>query len=111
MKVTLTKTYAFSVCYSKGARMLGQNYRLRVTVDAIDEASEKDLDRRVHDSLISNIHTRDLADVPFLRDVQREDGALLHALSDRLGSVLKNHTLRQMILVRDERAETCLSFV
>jgi hypothetical protein len=110
MDAELTKSFAFSASYSSGARALGYNYTLWVTVDALDEARERELETLVERELISRLHTRDLTDQDdFLKGVEKTDAALLGAFWTRLAGPLRPYRPRRLALQRNARTVTTLT--
>ena len=109
MDAELTKSFVFSASHRSGARSIGANYTLFLTLPALDEAAEKELDAVVQSELIEKIHTRDLSEsVDFLKGVEITDAALLKAFRVRLERPLARHGLRRLALQRDARTVTTL---
>ena len=110
MKTTLTRHYPFSASFERGGRVIGHNYRLSVTVDCVDEAREALLDKRIHDTLISKVSSRDLTlHVDFLKDIPITDQSLLRTFWDLLEKELSDHKLHRLVLRRNDLVETTLS--
>ena len=109
MDAELTKAFAFSASHRSGVRFIGANYILFLTLPALDEAAEKELDAVVQAELIAKLHTRDLSDgVDFLKGVEITDAGLLRAFRERLEKPLARHGLRRLALQRDARTVTTL---
>ena len=104
-----TKSFAFSASHARGARSIGANYILSLTLAVLDEVGEKELEAIVQSELISQLHTRDLSrSVDFLKDVEMNDAALLRAFWERLSGPLARHRLKRLALQRDPRTITTL---
>ncbi len=56
MDAELTKSFPLSASYSLDGRSIGRNFTLHVTVDALDEARERELERIVERELLSKVH-------------------------------------------------------
>ncbi len=102
MKAFLTRSFLFSASHEKGPKIIGHNYELEVTVDALDEAGEEVLDATVHKLLIDRIHSRDLslhADF-LLKGAPVTDTALLEAFWRLLQPELAPAILQRLSLKR-----------
>jgi len=109
MDAELTKSFAFSASYRSGARSVGANYILFVTLPALDEFAEKEMEAVVQKELISKVHTRDLSEnVDFLKGVEVSDSGLLRAFREKLEKPLAGRGLRRLALQRDARTVTTL---
>ena len=109
MDAELTKSFAFSASHKSGARSIGANYVLFITLPALDEASEKEFESLVQRELIAKVHTRDLSEnVDFLKGLEISDAALLRAFREKLEKPLAGHALRRLALQRDARTVTTL---
>ena len=109
MDAELTKSFAFSASYRSGARSVGANYILSVSLPALDGAAEKEFEGAVQDSLISKLHARDLSEnVDFLRGAEMTDAGLLRAFWAVLAGPLAHHRVRRLALQRDARTVTIL---
>ena len=105
----LTKSFAFSASHASGARAIGRNYTFWITVEALDEARELELEATVRRELIEKLHTRDLSEqVDFLKHVEKTDAALLDAFWARLSKPLAPYRPRRLALQRDARTVTTL---
>ena len=111
MPVELTKAFAFSASRSEGERVLGRNYVLKLTLEAVPESAEGELERIVEASLISKIHSRDLGEVHFLSGIPKDDAGLLRVFADILRAGLGAYRLRRLSLERDSRTTTTLDLV
>lgn len=109
MNTTFTKFFPFSASRSSGARVPGHNYVLGVTTSVPKESQETELVRRIEESLIRKIHTRDLADVDFLRPVPEGDEGLLRAFWPVVEASVVPAKLLVLTLERDRRTTTTLS--
>ena len=110
MKILLTKSFSFSSSYEQGSKVLGHNYELEVTVDALDESSEKILEAKVQRLVIDRIHSRDLSlQTDFLpKDVPVTDGLLLETFWRALSPAVGPAVLRRLSLKRGKGHRTCL---
>ena len=109
MDAELTKSFAFSASYSRAARSIGVNYTFSVSVPAVDEEAEKELESVVRRELISKLHTRDLSEhVDFLKGVEISDEALLRVFWALLAKPLERYGIRSLSLRRDGRTVTTL---
>lgn len=109
MDAELTKSFVFSASYTRGKRFIGSNYILSLSLPALDETAEKELETIVQSELISKIHTRDLSEgVSFLKGAEMSDASLLRAFWARLSAPLAQYGLRRLALQRDSRTVTTL---
>ena len=109
MQRTLTRSYGLSASYAKGGRVIGRNFILAVTIDAVGEDDELRLDELVIKNAIAPSHTRDWDQTPdFLRQCGREDHQLLDAFWRELSGPLATFRVRRLALRRDEHTCTTL---
>ena len=109
MDAELTKSFAFSASHRSGSRSIGANYLFSISLPALGETAEKELERLVQSELISKLHTRDLSDgVNFLKGVEMTDAGLLRAFWGLLSGPLAPHKPRRFALQRDSRTVTTL---
>ena len=108
MQLELKKAFAFSACYTVGARALGRNYTLSITLPALDESQERDFERLVEQTLISKLHTRDIEQVSFLKGVPRNDADFLKVFWQVLSEPLAHYKPLRLELERDSRTRTTL---
>lgn len=104
MKARLTRFFPFSASRTEGLTVLGHNYTLGVTVEASTPVEEAPLIRKVEDSLLSHVKSRDLSEgVEFLRGKETDDISLLREFWQRLEPAVKPLTLVRLSLAREGR--------
>ena len=109
MDVEFTKVFPFSASYASAERSLGRNFKLWITVHAMDEAREREFEAIVERELISEVRSRDLSQhVEFLKNVEIDDLALLRAFWARLSVPLRGFGTKRLALERDARTVTTL---
>ncbi len=102
MKASLKKAFRFSCSYTKGAKTVGCNYVLWVTLDYLDQASEAAISNKIEAVLIQPIHNRDISEhVDFLKNVPISDLHLLEAFYRILSAELPECGLSSLELERD----------
>lgn len=110
MKITFTKRFYFSASFSNGGRVYGHNYTLGVTTDAMDENFEIEFEKKIEDSLIKKLQTRDLGlDVDFLKGAHINDANLLKIFWGILKKEIQPAPLYSLSLERDGRTQTVMS--
>jgi hypothetical protein len=107
MRFEWTKQFGFSSSYADNNRVIGHNYILNLTTEAVDEASELRIESIVQKTLIDKMHSRDLSlDVDFLKGVTISDAALLNIFWKILEKELLPIRILGMSLQRDRRTIT-----
>lgn len=110
MKAVLTKVFHFSASYEKNHKIFASNYRLGVTTSALDESDEADFEKKIQESLIQKIHSRDLGlHVDFLKSVAITETALLQIFSERIKNTIAPLPLFALSLERDDCSKITLS--
>ncbi len=107
MRAKLKKAFRFSCSYSRGAKTIGCNYVLWLTLDALGAEDEIGFARQVDDHLIKKIHNHDLSlDVDFLSDTPITDARLVEAFYRILSSALPEYPILSLELERDNSTRT-----
>ena len=110
MKAVLTKVFHFSASYEKDHKIFASNYRLGVTTAALDESEEAVFEKKIQESLIQEIHSRDLSlHVDFLKGKRVTEHQLLQSFADRIKKEIAPWPLFSLSLERDERTKITLS--
>jgi len=110
MKAVLTKVFLFSASYEKDHKIFASNYRLDVTTVTLDELGEADFEKKIQESLIQKIHSRDLGlHVDFLKGVTITETALLQIFSERIKKTIAPLPLFGLSLERDNLSKITLS--
>ena len=109
MKALWTKLFYFSASFSRGDKVYGHNYTLSVTVHFSETLSEDGVEKKINDSLIQKIHSRDLGlDVDFLRKTEITDFNLLKNFSKIISTAIKPAKLHSLSLDHDSRTKLFL---
>ena len=110
MKITLTKKFHFSASHSAHDRAIGHNYVLNVTTEALDDALEAILEKKVREVLIQKIDSRDLGlHVDFLKNIDVSDANLLKAFWEVIQPAIHPVQLTALSLEKDERTQVLFS--
>ncbi len=109
MNATVTKFFRFSASHVAGTKVLGKNYRLEISLDALLPGEELAFEKKVHEKLIKKIESRDLGlHVDFLKDIEITDRNLLEAFWRVLRESVPGFEIRSMTLQRDETTKTTI---
>ncbi len=112
MKAGLKKAFRFSCSYSRGAKTIGCNYILWLTLDALSVEDEIQFVARVEEKLISKVHNHDLSeDVDFLKQTPITDAHLLEAFYRILSTEIPETPIESLELERDGSTRTVYAAV
>lgn len=96
--------FNFSVSFSNGGKVTGHNYSLAVTTDCLSDEEEKTFIRRINETLISKIHSRDLSLMNFLDGKPITERGLLEKFYKIIKTGAEPFEIHGLELQRDSRA-------
>ncbi len=100
-KVFLTKLFYFSASFSRKSEVHGYNYTLLVRVPFSEKTDENYIEKKIHDSIIQKIHSRDLGrDVDFLKKIKITELNLLRIFFKIIQREIKPNKLVELSLER-----------
>ena len=110
MKTALTKSFHFSSSYTKAGRMIGKNYILEMTIEAVASDREELFEKKIREELIRSLESVDLGlHVNFLKNLEINDSNLLKAFWTEIERLCPDFKLHALTLVRDAVTRTTLS--
>lgn len=110
VKAVFTKVFDFSASYSSGPKVLASNYRLAVTTRFLDDTGEALLEKKIRESLIQKIHSRDLSlHVDFLKGETLTEPRLVQIFWKKIEEAIAPEPLLALSLERDNQNKFTLS--
>ncbi len=110
MRSVFTKVFDFSASYESGGKILASNYRLAVTTRFLDEGGEARFEKKILESLIQKIHSRDLSlHVDFLKGEALTESRLIEIFWKRIEQAIAPEPLLELSLQRDNQNKFTLS--